>query len=182
MHLTDHVTDVQLNEYLDNETTERAQIEAHFASCDGCAARLAALKALFVEIESLPEIELTGSIAALITPTPSLPAQLPLSLTLTVTLQAVAALIALILAAPFIWNILPAIQTPNIMDVFLQLQTQWKVWLGLLSTFPLPSVPQLPTLEISRLMLTLTLVGVSTLWVLGNGLLLRKQMKRKMSP
>ena len=177
MHLTDHVTDVQLNEYLDNETTERAQIEAHLASCDGCAARLAALKALFAEIESLPELELTQSIAARITPTPSLPAQLPPSLTLTVTVQAVAALIALILAAPFIRNILPVIQTPNITDVFLQLQTQWKVWLDLLSTFQLPSIPQLPTFEISSLMLTLTLVGVSMLWVLGNGLLLRKQMK-----
>jgi len=177
MHLTDHVTDVQLNEYLDDETAERAPIAAHLASCDECAARLAALKALFSEIESLSELELTQSIAARITPTPSLPAQLPPSLTLTVTLQAIAALIALILAAPFITNLLPAIQSPNIINIFLQLQTQWNIWLDLLSTFQLPSIPQLPTFEISSFMLTLTLVGVSMLWVLGNGWLLRKQMK-----
>jgi len=172
-----HLTDDELNEYLDGESAERAPIAAHLASCNGCAARLVALKALFAEIESLPELELTRSIAARITPTPSLPTQLPPSLTLTVTLQAVAALIALILAAPFITNLLPAIQSPNIIDIFLQLQTQWNKWLDLLSTFPLPSIPQLPALEISGLMLTLTLVGVSMLWVLGNGLLLRKQMK-----
>ena len=172
-----HLTDEQLNEYLDNETAEREQIEAHLATCDECAARLAVLKSLFAEIESLPELELTQSIAARITPTSSLPAQLPPSLTLTVTLQAIAALIALILAAPFITNLLPAIQSPNIINIFLQLQTRWNIWLDLLSTFQLPSIPQLPTLEISGLMLTLTLVGVSILWVLGNGLLLRKQIK-----
>jgi hypothetical protein len=100
-------------------------------------------------------------------------------------MQAIAALIALIVAAPFITNLLPVVQTPNITDVFLQLQTQWNVWLDLFSTlrlnsgqaFPLPSIPQLPTLEISSLVLTLTFVGVSVLWVLGNGLLLRKHIR-----
>ena len=52
-----HLTDVQLNEYLDNETTERTQIESHLSVCDECTARLSALKTLFTEIESLPEIK-----------------------------------------------------------------------------------------------------------------------------
>ena len=39
------LTDVQLNEYLDNETTnERSQIESHLSSCDECAARLSTLQ------------------------------------------------------------------------------------------------------------------------------------------
>ena len=35
-----HLTDDQLNEYLDEATAERVQIEAHLSSCDECAARL----------------------------------------------------------------------------------------------------------------------------------------------
>jgi anti-sigma factor RsiW len=58
-----HLTDEQLNEYLDNETTERAQIETHLASCADCAARLIALQVLFAEIESLPEVELAPTLA-----------------------------------------------------------------------------------------------------------------------
>ncbi len=53
-----HLTDEQLNEYLDNESTdERAQIESHLSSCDECAARLSTLQNLFAELESLPELE-----------------------------------------------------------------------------------------------------------------------------
>ena len=171
MHLTDH----QLNEYLDHETTERVQIETHLASCDECAARLTALKTLFAAIESLPELELTHSLAARFTPTPGLPPQLPHWLTLTATLQATLALITVILAAPFIANLFPTIETPSLSDVFLQLQSQWTAWLDLLATFQLPTLPQIPTLEISSLILTLTLAGVSMLWLVGNGLLLRNQ-------
>ena len=109
MHLTDHVTDVQLNEYLDHESAEREQIETHISSCADCAARLTALQALFAEIESLPELPLTHDLTARFTPTPSLP------------------------------------------------------------------VPQLPVIEISNLMITLTLAGISMLWLIGNGLLLRNQ-------
>ena len=172
-----HLTDEQLNEYLDNETSERAQIEAHVSTCDECAARLTALQTLFTEIESLPELELTHSIATRFALPPNLPTRLPPFITLTVTLQAAIALIVLILAAPFIANLLPAIEAPSLTGILLQLQRQWTAWLDLFSSFQVPALPQLPALEISSLMLALTLVGVSTLWVLGNGLLLRKQMK-----
>jgi len=170
-----HLTDDQLNEYLDNETTERMQIETHLSSCDECAARLIALKTLFAEIESLPELELTQPLAARFTPTPSLPPQLPTWLTLTATLQAVAAVIAVSFAAPLITKLLPAIQMPSLTDVFLQLQSQWTAWLDALSVFQLPTLPQIPPLEISSLALTLTLAGVSMLWLVGNGLLLRNK-------
>ena len=87
MHLTDHLTDEQLNEYLDEATNERPQIESHLSSCDECAARLTTLQTLFTEIESLPELALTKSLAAPFMRTSNLPAQLPRFLTLTVTLQ-----------------------------------------------------------------------------------------------
>ena len=175
MHLTDHISDVQLNEYLDNESAERTQIETHLSSCDECAARFTALKTLFTEIASLPELELTHSIAARLAPTPSLQPQLPTWLTLTATLQAALALLTVIMAAPFITELLPAVQTPSFADVLIQIQSQWLTWLDLLSTFQLPTLPQLPVIEISNLMITLTLAGISMLWLIGNGLLLRNQ-------
>ncbi|HEU0294189.1 MAG TPA: zf-HC2 domain-containing protein [Anaerolineales bacterium] len=180
MHLTDHVTDAQLNEYLDNETTPegRVQIESHVSACSECAARLTALKTLFDEIESLPELTPSLNLAARVKPTPGLPVpQLPRWLTLTATLQAAGALIALLIAGPFVGNLLPAVEMPSLTTIILQLQAQWTVGLDLLSTFQIPALPALPELEISSLMLTLILAGASLLWLVGNGLLLREQSK-----
>jgi hypothetical protein len=175
MHLTDHITDVQLNEYLDNESAERTQIKAHLFTCDECATRLTALKTLFAEIESLPELELTQSLTARFTPTLSLQPQLPTWLTLTTTLQAAVAFITVILAAPFIASLLPTIETPSLTDIFLQLQSQWTAWLDALSTFQLPTLPEFSVLKFSSLFITLTLAGASLLWLVGNGFLLRNQ-------
>ena len=172
-----HLTEEELNEYLDNEIQDRARIEMHLSSCSKCAARLSALQALFTEIESLPELDLTRSIAARFAPSPSLPAQLPRWLTLTAILQATLALIAIILAAPVVMDLFPVIQTPSLTDIFVQIQSQWTMWLGVLSNFRLPSVPEIPVFEFSSLILALILVGVSMLWLIGNGLLLRNQIK-----
>jgi hypothetical protein len=180
MHLTDHITDVQLNEYLDHETNDRAQIELHLSSCSDCAARLSILQALFDEIESLPELSVAPEFAARFMPIRSEPVQLPRSLTLTVILQAALAVVAIMVAAPlvmqFVSSYTPSLSVPSLADVFIQLQSQWRTWLDMLSQFQL-SIPQLPSLEIPGLMLTLTLLGASFLWLVGNGLLLRNQMK-----
>jgi|CXWL01.1.fsa_nt_gi hypothetical protein len=179
-----HLTEEQLNEYLDEATTERARIEAHLSSCDECAARLSTLQNLFTELDSLPELKLTRDLseaspwdAAPFTPRPSLPAQLPKFLTLTVSLQTAVALTALIIAIPFVSALLPQIEPPSFTKLFFQIQTQWTVWLDQLSTFNLPTFQpmNLPTFEMSSLLFTLA--GVSVLWILGNGLLLRNQMK-----
>ena len=176
MHLTDHVTDVQLNEYLDEATNERAQIKSHLSSCDECAARLTTLQILFTEIESLPELALTKSLAAPFTSPQSLPAGLPRWLPLTVTLQAAVALVSLVIAAPFVIQLLPAIEMPSLNTVFIQLQTQWTAWLDMLSGFQMPAVPTF-SFELSSLYLMTALVVVSMLWLVGNGLLLRNQIK-----
>ena len=176
MHLTDHLTEVQLNEYLDEASTERAQIESHLSSCGECAARLTTLQNLFAEIESLPELALTRSLAAPFTRTSSLPTQLPTWLPLTVTLQAVVALVSFIVAAPFVIQLLPNIETPSLSSVFIQLQTQWTSWLDMLSQFQVPTIPTF-SFELSSLYLMTSLVVVSMLWLVGNGLLLRNQIK-----
>ncbi len=176
MHLTDHVTDAQLNEYLDEATTERVQIEAHLSSCDECAARLSTLQNLFTELDSLPELELTKSLAAPFTLRPSLPARLPKFLKLTVTLQAAVALTAVIIAAPFIVQFIPVLELSSLSNVFIQLQTQWTAWLDMLSQFQLPALPAIP-FELSSIYLMSAVAGVFTLWLVGNGLLLRNQIK-----
>ena len=179
-----HLTDEQLNEYLDNETNERVQIETHLSSCGECAARLSMLQALFTELDSLPEVALTKSLAAPFLTTRSLPAPLPKFLTLTVILQAAFALTAIIIAVPFVANLLPAIEISSLMEGITQLQAQWINLLDKLSTFNLqpsnlptfnlqPTTFQLPPLEISSLLMALA--GVSVLWILGNGVFLRNQ-------
>jgi hypothetical protein len=171
-----HLTDDQLNEYLDNESAERAQIELHLDSCDECAARLSALQGLFAEIESLPELALTKSLAAPFTLRSNLPAPLPRWFTLTVTLQAAIALVALIIAAPFVNQLLPALEMPSLSNIFIQLQTQWTSWLDTLSQFQMPTLPTI-SFELSSLYLMSALTVVSMLWLVGNGLLLRNQIK-----
>ncbi len=172
-----HLTDDQLNEYLDNESSERAQIESHLASCADCAARFAVLQTLFAELDSLPEVELTHSIAARFTAQGQLTPQLPRWLTLTATLQAALALIALIVAAPFVMNLLPAIDTPSFTEILIRIQTQWLTLLDTFTDFQLPAF-SLPPLQIPTLTLSLTLVGASLLWLVGNGLLLRNFIRR----
>lgn len=176
-----HLTDEQLNEYLDHESSERFQIDAHLASCADCAARLDVLQSLFDEIESLPDLELAHPVAARLTLPSSRPPTLPRSLTLTVTMQAALAVVTMILAAPFVnrfvsryWLNLPVL---SIGDVIVQVQSQWTLWLDALSQFQLPVIPEIPVVELSSLFMMLTVIGVSLLWLIGNGLLLRNQMK-----
>ncbi len=170
-----HLTDDQLNEYLDHETHDRTLIEAHLSSCMDCAARLSTLEELFSEIESLPELKLTRPIALRLPPSPSLPR----SLTLTATLQAALALVTIIVAAPFVMQFsspyLVNVPAPSLTDVLIQFQAQWMLWLDILSKFQMPTIPEVPVVEISSLFMMLTVIGVSLLWLIGNGLLLRNK-------
>ena len=171
-----HLTEDQLNEYLDHESTDRAVIESHLDSCDECAARLSTLQNLFAELDSLPEQELTRDLAAPFMRTSSLPAQLPKFLTLTVILQSAFALTAIILAAPFVIQMLPVFELSTFSNVLVQLQIQWTASLDILSQFQMPTLPAIP-FELSSLYLMSALVVASMLWLVGNGLLLRNQIK-----
>jgi hypothetical protein len=172
-----HLTDDQLNEYLDNESNERAQIESHLTTCADCAARLTALQALFAELDSLPELELSRNLAARFTAHGQLAPQLPRWLTLTAFLQAALALIVLIVAEPFVMDLLPAIDTPSFTEILIQIQTQWLTLLDTFTNYRLPAF-SLPPLQIPTLTLSLALAGASLLWLVGNGLLLRNYIRR----
>lgn len=170
-----HLTDEQLNEYLDNASTERAFIETHLDSCDECAARLSTLQTLFTDLDSLPEVAFTTDLAARFRPRPSLPAQLPRWLTLTASLQAAAALVALIVAIPFFSIMLPQVEMPSFTTWLFEIQSLWTSWLDALSNyqFPITQFPNLATYPVELSTLFIALAIVSIFWIFGNGLLLR---------
>jgi hypothetical protein len=84
------------------------------------------------------------------------------------------ALITLVLAAPFVVNLVPSIATPSLTEILLQIQSQWLTLFDIFTNYQLPSMPSFPPLQIPTLTLAFTLIGASVLWLLGNGLLLRK--------
>jgi hypothetical protein len=176
-----HLTDEQLNEYLDNEIANRTQVELHLSSCANCAERLSALRALFDEIGSLPEISFSQNLAIPITRRVSGHTSLPRSLRLAVTLQAVTAIAAMIFAAPFVTQFispyLSSLQAPPFVEMFLRMQMQWVTWLDMLSQLKLLTMPEIPVIESSSLFMMITVASVSLLWLIGNGLLLRNLTK-----
>jgi anti-sigma factor RsiW len=176
-----HLSDEQLNEYLDHESQEGAQIESHLTVCEECGARLAALQALFTELDSLPDATFAVDLAPAVIQRVSGSAVLPKWLTLTVALQAALALIIILITAPYIVEFasasLPLLQMPSIPEVLVPLQAGWMTWLDSLATFQLPVLPAIPTPQFSSLVIGLTLAAASIFWLVGNGLLLRNQIK-----
>jgi len=171
-----HLTDENLNEYLDEATNDRAQMESHLSSCAECTARLSALQNLFAEIESLPEVESTRNFAAPFMRTRSQPSRVPAWLPLTMAVQLVVALTALVAAAPFVIQRIPDFQLPSLTDFAFQVQLQWGVSLDLLSRVQWPAIPSL-SVELSSVYLLSALAAVSVVWLVGNGLLLRNQIR-----
>jgi anti-sigma factor RsiW len=184
-----HLSDELLNEYLDNALSNRAPIEDHLAQCADCAARLTMLQTLFAEMESLPDIILSRDLAAPVIHTlrqaqddgagsTSIP---PRWLTLMIGLQAMFALIVIVIAAPFVIQFasssMPVLEVPSLTQTFIQLQTQWVTWLEILPQFQLPALPEIPVFEVSSLYFLLAVALTSIFWLVGNGLLLRNQIK-----
>ena len=175
-----HLTDEQLNEYLDNETNERELIELHLDSCDECSKRFSDLQNLFLELYSLPELQLTRDLSTRFITSGGLIQSTPRWLTLTMTLQIVLAMIALMIAIPFISTILPAIETLSFTSWIVDLQAILNTWFDSFSKLTLQPIPfELPTLPVlETTSLLLSLAGIFILWILGNGLLLRNQIRR----
>lgn len=166
-----HLTDELLYEYLDNEIADRALVESHLAACPECAARLSDFQSLFAELESLPDVALSRSLASPFIKTYSLPRWL----TLTAVLQSAIALATIIIAAPFAINFLPAIEPSSLLAFISEIQSQWTAALDMLSQVRMPVMPEIHIAEFSSLMMVLA--GVSILWLLGNGVLLKNQLK-----
>jgi hypothetical protein len=173
-----HLTDEQLNEYVDNETNEREQIELHLHSCNECSKRFSDLQNLFLELDSLPDLQLTRDLSTRFITKGGLIQSPPRWLTLTVFAQAALALIALIISIPFITTYIPQIDTNSFMTPFFEIQTLWNTWLDSISTLQIPTIPELPIPIVEMSSLLLALAGIFVLWILGNGILLRNQIRR----
>jgi hypothetical protein len=176
-----HPSEEQLNEYLDHESKEREQIELHLSTCDECTTRLAVLQKLFAELDSLPELTLSHDLVEPVMRRVGGSSILPKWLTLTIALQAGLAVITTLIAAPFIIEFtaeaLPPLQTPSISGMVFQFQAELGTWQKNIATFQVPSLPAIPTPQFSSLVILFTLAGTSLLWLVGNGLLLRNQIK-----
>jgi anti-sigma factor RsiW len=176
-----HPSEEQLNEYLDHESEQQAQIESHIAACDECMARLTALQTLFVELDSLPEMALSRDLASSVIQRVGRSGVLPKWLTLTLALQAALALVSTLVAAPavieFLSQAVPAFQSPSIPQAWIQLQTLWMNWLNSLSKIQVPSLPEIAAPQFSSLAMLGVLASASFFWLVGNGLLLRNQIK-----
>ena len=181
-----HLTDEQLNEYLDNvlEPAARTDAHRHIESCPGCQARLDEIQAVTAMLAGLPEIPLTHDLSKnvlLRLPqksgriwTRALAAELGGALGMLLWLSAemskpVAALL-LTLALPKIS--LPAIHFPeyalklpsfNVPTAIPRLQVT-------LPPLPLP-VLNLPAFD-PRLVVPVAIL-VFLLWIVGNNMLLR---------
>lgn len=176
-----HLSEEQLNEYLDHESAEQVQIESHLSSCSECATRLASLQALFAELDSLPEAVLSRNLASSVVQRVSHSGILPKWLTLTLVVQAALALVCMLVATPlviqFINQTLPAFTGPSFPQIWIQLQAQWMHWLNTFSAFQMPTLPAITTPQFSSVVMLSALACVSVFWLVGNGLLLRNQIK-----
>ena len=187
-----HLDEVTLNEYLDAALApeQRSAVEAHLARCPDCTTRLNGLRALFAELETLPETSPRRDLSpAVIT---ALRRRLPESLVAAPALRAVfaaQALIALVLlglALPTIvrateWAVVTQLAGQAVADIAgaftgitselqaLQISLQ-RFMAASLEFVRQPPLPSLPMLNVG-----LCLAAVSLLWLVGNGLLLRRQ-------
>ena len=171
-----HLTNDQLNEYLDRQTDDRAPIQTHLDSCADCAARLATLQTLFAELDSLPDLALTTPLAARVLLDLERTPRLPRWLTLTSLLQTAAAVVAIIVAAPLVLDYLPTVQAPTWTDTLAQIQIQWLTWIDALAAIQPPALPELPALGISSLTASLVFLAALAMWLFGNRALLRNHL------
>lgn len=173
-----HLTDETLNEYLDDALTPtaRAEAETHLHTCADCAARLEELSLIFDALASLPDLELgrdlSASVVRTVTPRPALPRPVQWA----VGLQFAAALTTLIAALPvlqslFVFN-LPAFSLPSLLDLLTHFD---EIVLEVQTFFAQLRLPEPGlSLNLSSLVVTMTVFSVTLLWVVGNGLLLRQ--------
>ena len=170
-----HLTETQLNEYLDDvlDSTARAHMDAHLSDCADCRDRLASLQAVFQTLTSLPE-ETPGRDL-----TPFVMQSLPrrrsgLGWRLAFAVQAGMSLGLLILFAPIVMGRLagivqgltgliamPDVKFPVPVDLHFSLPA---------IRLPYPAIPTLPiaiTHDNSAIWLTLG-IAVILLFVVGN--------------
>lgn len=175
-----HISDETLNETLDQTLAPglRAEAESHLATCPDCSARLAELRAVFADLDSLPDLPFEVDFAPAILARLEQNALLPRPIRWLTVVQAIGTVLAASLAWPLAETMLPAWKLPPLQNISSELAT------SLLQTitnirfpklvFDLPSL----SLDLPITTLTVTILGVALLWFVANGLLLIPRSRR----
>lgn len=175
-----HLPDELLNEILDEALAPdlRAEAEAHLTACPDCSGRLAELRTLFAEIDSLPDLPLAVDFAPAILARLEKSTPLPRPIRWLAIVQAFGGLLAVVLSWPLIEPLIPPLDFPALNSTFIELAASW-LQTSLDFQFPVIAF-ELPSLglDLPSTTLTLATLGVALLWLLANGLLLIPRSRR----
>jgi hypothetical protein len=182
-----------LQEYLDDVLADedRERLELHLAQCDDCAAKYASLKYLYSEMERLPDEPLTHDISARVIRSISLKEDRKPYLYRVLMAQLAVAIIVFIAIWPRISlelvNRYSLVQLLEPLRKFEDLSAQGILfvreflnWIHIqwIATLSMPAIDW----PISGLPLALAVGGMTLLWLLGNGLLLRQPANGHIQP
>ena len=175
-----HLSDETLNEYLDRALAPdlHTETEAHLAACPDCAARLVNLRALFAELDALPDLPLEADIAPAILTRLEQNTPLPRPLRWLTIVQALGVLLAGVLFGPLAETFIQGIHLPLSSAFFAE---QSASWLQTIANWRIPPIMiELPSLnlDLSSTALILTILSISLLWLSANGLLLIPRSRR----
>jgi predicted anti-sigma-YlaC factor YlaD len=177
-----HLSDETLNEYLDKALApaDHSEAESHLAACPACDARLVELRSLFVKLESLPErspaLDLVPRVLSHLSES-----ALPRPVRWLTVAQALAAIIAMVVAWPLVASVFPIEIIPPLPSVN-ELLASLVLWFTTVGAFQFPTfsfdIP-LFSIGIPSATLILAMLGMSFLWLLSNGLLLIPRSRRR---
>jgi len=178
-----HLSDETINEYLDQALapTLRPGVEAHLTACPICASRMAALRALFAELDSLPDISSQLDFAPAVLEQIAKPTgDVPRLVQWLAGAQVLAMLVAGILAWPLVTASLPQVPSylPHLERFAAFLSAISATRLDLANSLRLPSLA-IPVIDLPSATLIYSAIGLSLLWLLGNGLFLLPRPRRK---
>jgi hypothetical protein len=177
-----HLSEETLNEYLDDvlSLSARAQADGHLAACLDCRAELEARRGLFAALESLPDVALNRDLSAGVMTALENRAGIPPVVRLAVLVQALAVIAILVLAWPLVDvavlrlpSLLDLPSTPDLLGWFALQRAAWMQIFTQLGSLPSFGSSFSLDLDPPAILITLTVVSASLLWLVGNGLLLR---------
>lgn len=179
-----HLTDSQLNEYLDNllDKSTRREADSHLRSCVDCRARLDELQNVFTALTGLPEAHLARDLSPNILS--HLPQKQPRVWTPFFAAQIGAALGTFVWISTQIAKLIPIISTFRFQEFRIPLFQLSIPNFQIPDSSSLFSIPHslftidhppfsIPTFHLSAFNLIFVAISVFVLWVIGNATLLR---------
>ena len=184
----EHLTEEQLNEYLDEllDESTRREVEAHLAECTDCRANMEGLELVFADLDELPDVQLERDLSS------SVLGKLPQEISAPGWTRALAAQLGVV-AGTLVWlgmQLIPLIQFPQLefpkQPTF---DAQSLLTRLLIVQFTLPPLRfpdfshrlplldlRVPTLnfQLSAAHLAVLVLSAFVLWVVGNLILLRR--------